>query len=172
MCKFRDFDKYEVYPDGKIWSYSRKKFLKPFTRKDGYQLVTLNDNECKQKTYLLHRVIWESITGKPIPEGMQVNHINEIKTDNRFFENLELVSPKENLNFGTRNARASKSLKNSKKLSKQLCAFKNGELIFTFPSTAEAHRNGFNSSAVSACCRNCFNRPGNNVYKGYTWKYL
>lgn len=171
MCKFRDFDKYEVYPDGRIWSYSRNKFLKPFTNKKGYKLVTLNDNECKQKTYLLHRVVYEAVTGKPIPEGYEVNHISEAKNENSF-ERLNLLTHKENLNFGTRNARASKSLKNSTKLSKQVGAFKNDELILSFPSTAEAHRNGFNSSAVSACCRNCFNRPGNNVYKGYTWKYL
>ena len=169
--KFRDFDKYEVYPDGRIWSYSRNKFLKPFTNKKGYQLVTLNDNECKQKTYLLHRVVYESVTGKPIPLGFDVNHLSESKNEN-CFDNLNLLTHKDNLNFGTRNARASKSLKNSQKLSRQVGAFKNEELIFTFPSTAEAHRNGFNSSAVSACCRNCFNRPGNNVYKGYTWKYI
>ena len=172
MSKFRDFDKYEVYPDGRIWSYKSKKFLKPFTNKKGYQLVTLNDNECKQKTYLLHRIVWEAVTGEPIPQGMQINHRNEIKTDNRFFENLELVTPKQNLNFGTRNSRASKSLKNSTKLSKQVGAFKNDELILSFPSTTEAQRQGFNIVAVSSCCRNCYIRPGNNVYKGYTWRFI
>ena len=43
--KFRDFDKYDVFEDGRIFSYSRNKFLKPQTDKYGYQRVWLTDNE-------------------------------------------------------------------------------------------------------------------------------
>jgi hypothetical protein len=43
---------------------------------------------------LAHRLIWEIVNG-PIPEGMQINHINGIKTDNRI-ANLELVTPQQN----------------------------------------------------------------------------
>ena len=169
--KFRDYSKYEVFEDGRIWSYSHKKFLKPKTEKDGYQRVHLSDNEGKLKKYLLHRVVYESVSGEPIPEGMQVNHINEDKTDCSF-ANLNLLSQKENLNYGSRNARVAKSLKNNTKISKRVGAFKDCELVMTFQSTMEAGRNGFDQSAVSACCRNCYNREGNNIYKGYEWKYL
>jgi len=44
--------------------------------------------------FLAHRLIWESVYG-PIPSGMQINHINGIKHDNRIC-NLEVVTPKEN----------------------------------------------------------------------------
>ena len=158
---FKNFTKYEVYEDGRIWSYSHKKFLKPAIDNCGYQVVNLYDNEGNKKRYYLHRVIYESVTGNPIPEGMQINHISEDKTDNRF-ANLNLMTPKQNSNWGTRNER----------LSKQVGAYKDGKLVMTFPSTREAQRNGFNGGNVSACCRNCFNRAGNNVYKGYTWQYL
>ena len=73
---FKDYTKYEIYEDGRIWSYSRNKFLKPKID-DGYQRVHLTDNEGKQKWYLVHRVVYEAVTGEPIPEGMQCNHINE-----------------------------------------------------------------------------------------------
>lgn len=165
MSKFRNFEKYEVYPDGRIWSYSRKKFLKPFTDKGGYQIVQLSNNEGKKKTYKLHRVIYETFSGRPIPKGYEINHISEAKDEN-FFANLELLSHKENCNYGTRNSRV------AKKRSKQVGAFKDGKLIMVFKSTREAGRQGFNQSAVSACCRNCYSIECKNVYRGFEWRYL
>ena len=173
--KFRDYTDYDVYEDGRIYSYKRKKFLKPNTRKDGYQQVWLTDNEGNRKMYLLHRFFYESVTGKPIPEGYEVNHISEDKNENSF-ESLNLLTHKDNVNFGTRNERSrkaiSKAMTNNTKISKAVGAFKNGELVMVFPSTRQAQRQGFNQSSVSACCRNCYMREGNNVFKGYEWKYI
>ena len=167
MSKFRDYSKYEVYEDGRIWSYSRKKFLKPKTDKDGYQIVCLSDNECKRKWYKVHRVVWEAVTGEPILENLEINHISEIKTEN-FFENLQLVSHKENCNYGTRNERARKANTNGKR-SKAVGAFKDGELVMIFPSVNEAQRQGFDIGSVGKCCRGVKNYK---THKGYTWKYL
>ena len=168
---FKDYTKYEVYPDGKIWSYSHKKWLKYFTnKKDGYQRVVLYNNEGKRKTFLVHRVIFEAVSGSPIPEGMQINHRSEVKTEN-MITNLELVSPKENINYGSGIERSAKARTNGVR-SKQVGAFKNGELVMTFPSTMECGRQGFNQSDVSACCRNCYKREGNNKYKGFEWRYI
>ena len=138
---FKNFTKYEVYDDGRIWSYSHKKYLKHMTRKDGYQQVCLSDNEGKTKLYLLHRVVYEAVTGSPIPNDLQVNHINEDKTDNRF-ENLNLMTCKQNINWGTRTERAAKARINGIR-SKQVGAFKDGKLVMTFPSANEAGRNGY-----------------------------
>lgn len=155
---FRDYSNYEVYEDGRIWSYNTNSFLKPKTNKGGYQTVRLADDNGKTKLYLLHRVVYETFSCKPIPPLMQVNHIDERK-DNNSISNLNLMTPKENSNWGSGIERAAKSR------SKKVGAFKNGELIFTFPSTVEARRNGFNS--VSACCRG-----EQKTHKGYTWRYL
>lgn len=163
--KFRDYTDYEVYEDGRIYSYKSKKFLKPQTVQGGYQQVCLTDNEGKRKTYLVHRVVWEAVTGSPIPKGYEINHISEVKTEN-FFANLQLLSHKENINYGTRNKRASKSRR------KQVGAFKDGKLVMEFQSIQEARIQGFKQGNVCACCRNCFNREGNNVYKGFEWKYI
>ena len=171
MSKFRDYSKYEVYEDGRIWSYSHKKFLKPSTMKNGYQIVCLSDNEGNRKMYYLHRVVWEAVTGEPIPENLEINHRSEDKTEN-FFENLELISHRQNINYGSGIKRCHKAQINDPKRSKAVGAFKDGELVIKFPSTREAGRQGFHQGNVAACCRNCFNREGNNVYKGYTWKYL
>ena len=175
---FRDYSDYDVYEDGRIYSYKKKRFLKATTRKDGYQTVSLVDNDGKRKMYLLHRVIYETFSGAPIPEGMQINHRSEVKTEN-MVSNLELVSPKQNCNWGSRNTKIGKSLSKAKKgiipkanPPKQVGAYKDGKLVMTFQSTREAERNGFNRGNVAACCRNCFNRPGNNKYKGFEWRYL
>ena len=168
--KFRDYDNYEIYEDGRIYSYFTNKFLKPVTMPNGYQNVVLVDNEGKNKMYLLHRIVYESFTGEPIPEGMQVNHIDECKTNNKK-SNLNLLTPKQNINWGSGIERSSKSRKktltNNPKISKAVGAFKNNELIMTFPSTMECGRQGFNSGNVAACCRGKLQH-----YKGYTWKYI
>jgi hypothetical protein len=167
---FKNFTKYEIYEDGRIWSYKTNRFLKPSIEKKGYQRVNLYDNEGTIKGYLVHRIVYEAVTGNPIPEGLQVNHIDEDKTNNHI-NNLNLMTPKENCNWGTGIERCSKARTNGK-LSKAVGAFKDGELVMSFLSTQEAQRNGFKSGAVSACCRNCFHREGNNIYKGYEWRYI
>lgn len=53
------------------------------------------------KNQYLHRVLWEEANG-PIPEGMQIDHINGDRYDNRL-ENLRVVTRQENM----RNARRS-----------------------------------------------------------------
>lgn len=172
---FKNYSNYEVYIDGKIWSYSRNKFLKPVTNHNGYQVVGLTDDEGIQKWYMVHRVVYESVTGEPIPEGLQINHIDENKSNNHF-NNLNLMTHKENNNWGTRTERArksiSKAMTNNTKISKAVGAFKDENLVMLFPSTREAGRQGFDQGAVSMCCRNCYVREGNNIYKGYEWKYI
>ena len=163
--KFRDYSNYEIYDGGKIWSYKRSKFLKPSTLPNGYQKVTLTDNEGNGKSYYIHRIVWESVTGSPIPDGMQINHLSEVKTEN-FFENLQLVSPKQNSNYGSRNERIRKAKINGNH-SKSVGAFKDGKIVMRFQSTKEAERQGYKHSAVSACCNGKI-----KTYKGYIWKFL
>lgn len=55
----------------------------------GYVIGTL-----RGRTVRAHRLIWEMHNG-PIPNGMQIDHINHIRHDNRI-ENLRLVSNQEN----------------------------------------------------------------------------
>lgn len=47
------------------------------------------------KRHLAHRLLWEAANG-PIPKGMQINHKNGVKTDNRL-SNMELVTPSQNI---------------------------------------------------------------------------
>lgn len=47
------------------------------------------------RTCVAHRIVWQIFNGA-IPEGMQVDHINGIKNDNRI-SNLQLLSPSQNI---------------------------------------------------------------------------
>lgn len=55
----------------------------------GYVMVCIG-----RKWVPAHRMIWEAVHG-PIPAGLQINHKNGIKHDNRL-ANLELATPAEN----------------------------------------------------------------------------
>jgi hypothetical protein len=77
--------------------YNRKANLGPATfkpNKRGYWEVMLARPKFR-KLYLVHRVVMLAFVG-PCPEGLQVNHINGDKRDNRL-ENLEYVTASENM---------------------------------------------------------------------------
>ena len=59
------------------------------TDSGGYRQVQVDG-----KLIYEHRVIYEMHNG-PIPDGMQIDHINGVRKDNRI-ENLRVVTPSEN----------------------------------------------------------------------------
>jgi hypothetical protein len=61
--------------------------------KDGYLYLSLHVGG-RRIRYRVHRLVMEAFVG-PAPEGMQVNHLNGRKTDNRLV-NLEYVTSAEN----------------------------------------------------------------------------
>ena len=69
--------------------------LNPYKHSDGYLQFKGYYGNGQTIPHYVHRFTWEWFNG-PIPEGYQINHINEFKTDNRL-ENLELVTQKENI---------------------------------------------------------------------------
>ena len=98
---------YAITSCGKVWSYKSKKFLSPGRCRNGYYQVGLCKNNVK-KHYVIHRLVAEAYI--PNPENKpQINHKDEDKSNNAL-SNLEWVTAKENINYGTRNKRASKKI--------------------------------------------------------------
>lgn len=60
------------------------------TKINGYLKVVIG-----RRPYLLHRLAWLYVTGEMPPPGVQIDHINQIKSDNRF-ANLRLATPELN----------------------------------------------------------------------------
>ena len=163
---------YQVSSEGRVKSLERKvpkgygertvkeRILKPKTDRYGYLNVGLYAGG-KRKMLTVHRLVCqafhENTSNKP-----QINHINEIKTDNRA-SNLEWATARENSNFGTRNERMRKAL------SKPVGQYKlDGQLIKVWQSANEVQRRtGFARGNIS--------KAANGNYKtayGFRWKYV
>ena len=161
---------YEISSLGRVKSMNynhtgREKIIKPFKNKKGYLRVCLYKNG-KRKFFLVHKLVAEAFI--PNSKGFdQVNHKDEVKTNN-CVSNLEFCDCKYNVNYGTRTERQVASQSKAVEASK-FPDFR--EIELRFASTWEADRNGYKQGGVSACCRGCFNREGNNKYKNLYWRF-
>jgi len=163
----RSVDRWVTYPDGRR-HFRKGRILKPARTKDGYLRVGLS-RDGKLRNFLVHRMVAETFIPNP-EKKPQVNHRDENKENNSVeveVENLEWVSAKENVNWGSRNKRAADSRLNGS-LSKPVQAINpsTGEVILEFPSIKEAGRKGFKRAHINACCRGERRR-----HRGFEWRF-
>ena len=100
---FEDFVDYQISNLGRVKSLKNwsEKILKPTDNGYGYLKVGLNCNG-KNKSIQVHRLVGLAfIPNDDTINKKELNHINEIKTDNRA-ENLEWCDRSYNVNYGTR----------------------------------------------------------------------
>ena len=137
----------------------KEKILKPGITCNGYYQVALWKNSIPKRC-LVHRLVWIAFNGQ-IPEGLQVNHISERKSDNRL-SNLNLMTCKENTNWGTGIERSAKSK------SKTVLQFDlNNNFVKEYPSARQAEREtGFRQGDISKCCKGKYKQA-----YGFKWKY-
>lgn len=150
----------------KYSTFARKRkgrYLTQYINEFGYPFVVLSKNG-KKRTFFVHTLVADAfpeICGERF-EGAEVNHRNEVKTDNRP-ENLEFMPHKENINYGTWKERRSKSLE------KPILQYsKKGEFLKEWRSMNQIKDELGYENSVSKCCR------GVKYYKtayGYIWKY-
>lgn len=102
---------YQVSNWGSIRSNKSGSWLpmKPHTDKKGYCRVLLSNGRKCKKSLSVHRLVYETFVAE-IPEGLEIDHINGIRNDNRL-ENLRVVTHKENTNNPITRMRRSESVK-------------------------------------------------------------
>ena len=154
---------------GKGLTHKTVKILKPgYVGRDKlYRVVTLYKNGIL-KHHRVCRLVWSAFNG-PIPPGMQINHINEVKNDDRLV-NLNLMTPKENNNWGTRIDRVRETNINHPSKSKPVYQYTlNDELIAWYPSINQAEREtGISDNCISGCCQKKY---GFKTAGGFKWRY-
>ena len=153
---------YQVSNMGRVKSlhFNKEKIIKPIKDKKGYLRISLSKNG-KSKCFSIHRLVAKAFVDG-YEEGLDVNHINEIKTDNRA-KNLEWCTKEYNCNYGTRNNRI--KIKNLNSNGKKIRCI---ELDKVFNSIAEAGRYFKCSSATICYCL----RGKNETAMNYHWEYV
>lgn len=170
VARYNDmvFEEYQVSNFGRVVSLKsgKPKLMKLCPATQGY-LMTAFHKDRKQYTINVHRLVLFSF--QEIPENYQeldVNHKNECVIDNRL-SNLEWLSRKENVNYGTRNERHAKKMTNGKTSKKVFQFTLAGEFVKEWASLHEIKRQlGFTCQNISNCCLG-----KQKTANGYRWSY-
>ena len=153
---------YQVSNMGRLWSVRTQRTFTGSVGKDGYVKTTLTAVNGKKKTEKVHRLVALSFLGKPEdPNKTQVNHKDENKTNN-CLDNLEWMTPFENVNYGTRNKRAGEK---HRRMVSQFTM--DGKWIATYHSlTDAAAQTGIGHGNISLAASG-----KRNMAAGYKWRY-
>jgi hypothetical protein len=167
------YDYSELYEvsnkEGRIRSVKTGKILKPGKDKYGYSHVALC-KDGKTSRFQVHRLVATMFIPNPNNKPV-VNHKDENPSNNSA-DNLEWVTQKENLNYGTAQQRRSEAIKGGKnyKARKVRCI----ETKQVFDTITEASNwyqqetgGGVITGMIVRCCKGKKKTAG-----GYTWEYV
>lgn len=140
----------------------KEKILKPQKNSKGRFQVSLCKNR-KQVKRQVHSLVLESFVPNPDPENLtECNHKDE-NPENCIVSNLEWISHKNNINYGTHTERMKKNMTGPYKSKPVLCV----ETGVVYPSAKEAGRQTVvHRTTIIKCCRGKQNTAG-----GYHWQY-
>ena len=106
------FTNYAASKEGKVINIKTGRKMKMCKNHAGYYRFGLQYKK-RRKTYFLHRFVFEAVKGL-IPEGFEIDHRNEVKTDNRI-NNLQLLTHQQNIEKSKNKPIVSINVETSKK---------------------------------------------------------
>lgn len=155
---------YTVNALGKIYSARNDKYLVASQDRFGYLKVNLS-KDGKFSQMKVHKIVAETFLGER-PNGAQINHIDEDKTNNCVW-NLEYVTPSDNINHGKRNEKVADSLRANSmfRIPIKRCDLQ-GNILEEYASISEASRQtGIAQSNISRSLTGKRKTAG-----GFIWK--
>lgn len=160
---------YKVSNYGRFFGIKKKRIKTLSCGDKGYYYVELWKNNIRQ-TFRVNRVVYETFIGS-IPYNYEVNHIDEDKSNNSVW-NLNLLTAKDNANWGTRNERMIDTRNKNKSLNSEKAVLqytKDGQFVAEYKSLIEAERQTkIKWTNISRVCRGVC---GHKTAGGYIWKY-
>lgn len=156
---------YQISNFGRVKSFYFKnpRILKPHNVK-GYSNVELYKNQKKRQFYI-HRLVMENFCPVENMNVLDVNHKDENKSNNHI-SNLEWMTHKDNLNYGSRTEKAKIKMQggNSSRSKRIRCIEKN----IVYEALREAERQlGIPATNISQACKGKIKTAG-----GYHWEYM
>jgi len=147
---------YEVSNYGNVRSlkYGKIKYLKP-RNDNGYYQVALSKNGIV-KNFKIHRLVANAFIDNPL-NLPQINHINEVKTDNKA-SNLEWCDSKHNIRYS--------------KARQVMGIGENGKKTILLGATVDGELMGFKHQGIANAANGKFNKKGNHIYKKIEWYYI
>lgn len=154
---------YLVSSEGHLVSFTRG-LLRPAADEDGYPRATLT-RDGEARSVRVHRIVAEAFI--PNPDGKPtVNHINEVKTDNRAV-NLEWATMAEQNAHGTRMERVRANHAGGREKIPVLMLDRLGRPVQAWGSVCEAaSAMSVHKSSISKCLRGRQKTAG-----GFLWRY-
>lgn len=166
---------YKVDSNGFIISKRDNKPMRPSLSPNGYWTTTVMING-KRKTMPIHSAVAKSFLGDKTIEGLVINHKDGNKQNN-CLNNLEWVTPQENMTHATNIIHVIKSGKDHPH-SKQVIGYdkKTNEIKYAFDSLGEAARyfaeiRNKDINTIKAILWRTIN-GGKKSYLGCIWKYI
>ena len=161
--RVKSLERITIKKDGRRFTV-KERVLKPCDNGRGYLYISLSDGTGEHKRHYIHRLVGEAFVPNPL-EVEDVNHKDENPSNNHA-SNLEWVTHKENLNYGTRQERARKAIVEAQgRAVRQLS--RDGELVAEYESlSAAGNATGTHVPNIIKCAKGIYKTAG-----GYIWKY-
>ena len=91
-----NYKNYRIYPNGRVWSIRKKRFLFGSVTDIGYMKYFITfDNTNFSRWRGAHQIVYETFIG-PIQSGYEIGHIDNNKLNNNV-SNLEMITHKKNV---------------------------------------------------------------------------